>query len=78
MNKLIIKIWVVFFLVILNAIFFLDLLPKMISEPQTEVVLFGVVLALVMATIDYYAVHALFFRKKKEVKDETTKGDNNG
>lgn len=68
------KYWIVFILVLADLIFILDLLPQMISEPQTEVVFLGVILTGVVVTINYYAIRALFFRKKK---NEENKGDKN-
>ena len=53
---MILKIWASFFLISLNLIFFLDLLPKMINANLTELVLLTPIVTMIVLTADYYGV----------------------
>ena len=56
---MVLKVWAGFFLVSLNLIFFLDLLPKMINANSTELVLLVPIVTMIVLTADYYGIKDL-------------------
>lgn len=56
---MILKIWSSFLLLLLNLVFFLDLLPRMINADSTELVLLSPIVTMMILTVDYYTVRKL-------------------
>jgi hypothetical protein len=56
---MILKIWSSFLLLLVNLIFFLDLLPRMINADSTELVLLSPIVTMMVLTADYYEIKRL-------------------
>ena len=65
---MVLKIWSIFLLLLVNLIFFLDLLPRMINSYSTELVLLSPIITMLVLTANYYAI--------KRLKIKLFKGEN--